>query len=160
MRQSKKSSPFQCNNCQEVFQTQEDLQNHEVSVDCPTRCFICRKETRTKAQRIEHQTNDHPETQDDPILMEIDESKWKIIKDRLKIYTESIKKGKSRVDPELTQWVQANTVKYEIGRTSDPKANSKLELGQWYIIFKTIAKEMKILEHPCKDRFDSEASCC
>lgn len=72
-------------------------------------------------------------------------------KKSLKAYLDVVKKGpkgKGRNDPELDSWVEANTPRYMIGRSS--KTNPRLELGQWYTIFKALVPSVEILEHPCK----------
>lgn len=81
-------------------------------------------------------------------LMEIDDAMNQKIKTNLKAYTDSLKKGKSRSDPELEKWVDKNTERFMVGRS---KANPKLELGQWYIYFKTLAPEKDVTDHPCKN---------
>jgi hypothetical protein len=103
--------------------------------------------------RQDHQKQSHFEQENDPILREIDEVMWKQIKDNIKAYTDSLKNKKGKAssdpDPEREKWVLANIPRYEIGRKKT-KVNSKLELGQWYTIFTTIAPQAKILDHPCK----------
>jgi hypothetical protein len=78
----------------------------------------------------------------------------KKIKHNLKSYTDSLKSKKGGPsgdpDPYREKWVLANTPRFESGRSARLKANAKLELGQWYTIFKTLAPDMEILEHPCK----------
>lgn len=79
--------------------------------------------------------------------MEIDDAMDKKIKENLKAYVGSLNKGKGPIDPILERWIEANTDRYMIGRS---KPNPKLELGQWYIIFSTLASDAMVLEHPCK----------
>ena len=149
----KKLGPLQCSRCQEEFPDPDDLRGHELNVDCPIRCPDCPDEFLTKALRQDHQKQSHLEQESDPVLIEIDEVMWKQVKDNLKAYTDSLKskKGKTSSDPnsERERWVVANTARYETGR-SKTKVNSKLELGQWYTIFTTLAPNVKILDHPCK----------
>ncbi len=124
-----------------------------MNVDCAIRCPDCPDEFVTKALRQEHQKESHLEEAHDPILRELDENMWKKVKDNLKVYTDYVKNKRGGPsgdpDPERTRWVLANTPRYESGR-SKTKVNSKLELGQWYTIFTTLAPNTKILEHPCK----------
>lgn len=150
-KQAKKPNPLRCNRCQDDLSSEEDLKAHELNVDCPIRCLDCREEFDTKAQRQQHQKRSHPEDANEPAFMELDESLWKIVKEKLKAYTDTVKRGKGCIDRELEQWVQTNTVEYEIGRSSKAKGNSKLELGQWYIIFKVLAKGEEVSKHPFYD---------
>lgn len=106
----------------------------------------------TKALRQEHQKETHPEEPNDPVLREVDDAMWKRIKDNLKIYTDNMKRRRPSSDPDADRenWVLANTPRYEAGRST--KFNSKLELGQWYTIFTTLAPNTKVSDHPCELR--------
>ncbi len=81
-------------------------------------------------------------------FMEIDDAMDEKIRENLKSYADSLKKGKKRSDPTMDQWIEQNTAQYMIGRPS--KANAKLELGQWYTIFSTLSPGTVVLEHPCQ----------
>ena len=116
-----------------------------MNVDCPIRCPECSEEFELKAMRQAHQEQTHPPEAKESKFMEIDEAKEKQIKDNLKAYVDSLKKGKGRIDPDLEQWVEANTNRYMVGRNE--KANPKLELGQWYTICSTLFGE--VAQHPC-----------
>lgn len=149
----KKASSLQCSDCQSKFQNQDELKSHKLDVDCPIRCPDCSETFDAKAKRTDHQKERHPEAETDVALLEIDENMWKRIKDNLKAYLDVVKKGlkgKDPSNPSLDGWVDANTPRYMIGRSS--KTNPKLELGQWYTIFKTLAPSAEIIEHPCKNR--------
>jgi hypothetical protein len=152
-KKAKKLSPLQCSRCQGDFTDLDELRGHELNIDCPIRCADpdCPDEFLTKALRQDHQKQCHLEQESDPVLREIDDGMWKQVKDNLKSYTDSLKskKGKSSNDPNIDRekWVANNIPRYETGRT---KVNSKLELGQWYTIFTTLAPNVKILDHPCK----------
>ena len=98
--------------------------------------------------RQAHQEERHLEEIKESRFMEIDDAMDKKIKERLKAYVDSLKKGKGSSDPIREQWIEANTDRYMVGRSS--KHNPKLELGQWYIIFSTVASEAKVPQHPCK----------
>jgi DNA-directed RNA polymerase subunit RPC12/RpoP len=151
-KQVKKVNALQCNRCQDEFSNQDELKSHELNVDCAIRCPECSDVFLTKAERQEHQKENHFEESNSDAFQELDEAMWKKIKDSLKLYADSFKKkGKVPSDPdaERERWVIANTPRYEAGR-SDAKFNSKLELGQWYTIFTTLAPNMKILDHPCR----------
>jgi hypothetical protein len=144
----KKVNQLQCTRCQEVFKNQDLLDRHELNVDCPIRCPDCREEFEKKAMRQAHQEERHLEESKESRFMEIEDATDKKIKESLKAYVDSLKKGKGSTDPIREQWIEANTDRYMIGRSS--KHNPKLELGQWYIIFSTLASEAKVPEHPCK----------
>jgi hypothetical protein len=119
----KKASSLQCSDCQTKFQNQEELKSYKLDVDCPIRCPDCLEDFGAKSLRIDHQKEQHPE-ETNLALFEIDENIWKRIKDNLKAYLEVVKKGpkgKGRSDPELDNWVEANTSQYMVGRSS--KAN-------------------------------------
>ena len=152
-KQVKKSNPLQCSRCQDEFPTADELKSHELNVDCAIRCPDCPDEFSSKALRQEHQKEHHSGEADDPLLRELDDMMWKQIKEKVKLYTDVVKnkKGKASGDPDSDRerWVLANTAKYEAGR-SKTKFNSKLELGQWYTIFTTLAPNVKILDHPCE----------
>ena len=143
-----KPNLLQCNRCQEEFKNQDLLKSHEMNVDCPIRCPNCREEFEKKTMRQAHQEEKHIEETKESRFMEIDDAMDKKIKENLKAYVDSLKKGKGPISHALEQWIAANTARYMIGRSS--KANPKLELGQWYTIFSTLASETKVLEHPCK----------
>ncbi len=145
---TKKPNLLQCTRCQEEFENQDLLKSHEMNVDCPIRCPDCREEFEKKAMRQAHQEERHLEETKESRFMEIDDAMDKKIKESLKSYVDSLKKGKGPIDPTLDQWIEANTDRYMIGRSS--KRNPKLELGQWYIIFSTLASDTRVLEHPCK----------
>jgi uncharacterized Zn ribbon protein len=153
-KQIKKVNPLQCSRCQDEFPDQDELNSHQLNIDCAIRCPDCANEFSSKAQRQEHQKENHLEDANNPLLRELDESMWKQIKDNLNVYTTSLKNkkgGPSGIpNPERERWVLENIPHYENGRSSKLKANSKLELGQGYTIFTTLAPNMKILEHPCK----------
>jgi len=149
-KQAKKVNSLQCTRCQEELPNLDELKGHELNVDCPIRCLNCHEQFDTKALRQEHQKQTHFEEEDQNCFMELDDVMWKQVKDNLKAYSDSLKRGKGRVDPKLTEWVEANTARYEVGRSSKAKANAKLELGQWYTIFKTLTSGGEILEHPCE----------
>jgi hypothetical protein len=152
-KQVKKINPLQCNRCQDDFTISDELKSHELNVDCAIRCPECPEVFFTKALRQEHQKESHLEKATDPVLRELDDNLWKLIKDNLKIYTDCVKNKKGGPsgdpDPQRERWVLANTPRFENGR-SKTKVNSKLELGQWYTIFTILAPNMKISEHPCK----------
>lgn len=150
-KQVKKVNPLQCTRCQGIYLNQDELKSHELNVDCAIRCPDCSDEFYTKAQRQEHQRENHPEEANDPVLREVDEAMWKQIKDNLKVYTDTVKRRRSAADPDADRekWVLANTPRYEAGR-SKTRFNSKLELGQWYTMFTTLAPDVKILDHPCE----------
>ena len=155
----KKVNPLQCSDCQDKFQNQEELKSHKLDVDCPIRCPDCFETFEAKAKRTDHQKEQHQEEETELAFREIDEVMWKRIKDNLKAYLDVVKKGpkgKGRSDPELDSWVEANTPRYMIGRSS--KTNPRLELGQWYTIFKTLAPSAEILKHPCKKFFQVEVN--
>ena len=149
-------NPLQCNQCQDEFTTMDEFQSHELNVDCAVTCPDCGEVFPTKASRQEHQKESHSEEEIDPVLRELDDNSWKLIKDTLKFYTDIVKgkKGKSADDPNTDRenWVQANIDRFEAGR-SKTKFNARLELGQWYTIFMTLAPNMKVSEHPCKSSF-------
>ncbi|KAH8790699.1 hypothetical protein BGZ57DRAFT_876173 [Hyaloscypha finlandica] len=154
-KQVKKVNPLQCSRCQDEFRDQDELKSHQLNIDCAIRCPDCVHVFPSKAQRQEHQKENHLEDENDPLLRELDDSIWKQIKDNLNVYTTSLKNkkgGPSGIpNPERERWVLENIPRYENGRSSKLKANSKLELGQWYTIFTTLAPNMKILEHPFYD---------
>ena len=144
-----KPNPLQCNRCQEDFRTQALLKHHEKNVDCPIRCPECHEVFALKANRQTHQEETHLPDIKDNRLMEIDEAMDKRIKENLKGYVDSLKKGKGRIQSELEQWVEANTERFMAGRND--KVNPKLELGQWYIICMTLSPDGKVSQHPCKN---------
>ena len=147
----KKPNPLQCSDCQDKFESQEELKSHKEDVDCLIRCRDCPEVFDTKAKRTDHQREIHPEEETELSFLEIDDAIWKRIKENLKAYSESVKKGpkgKGRSDPGLESWVEANTARFMIGRSA--RTNPKQELGQWYTIFKTLAPSAEILEHPCE----------
>jgi uncharacterized C2H2 Zn-finger protein len=151
---TKWAHPLQCSRCQNEFSNKEELIRHEEDVDCPVRCPDCFEEFNTKKMRHVHRQESHLEEVNNSIFMELNDVMWEKIKDHLKAYEDSLRKGEGRIDPELEQWVQANSARYDVERSSKAK---KLELGHWYIIFKTLASEVKIPDHPCKDSFNMGA---
>lgn len=88
-------------------------------------------------------------------FMEIDEAMDEKIKENLKCYSDSLKKGKGCSDPAMEKWITKNTAQYMIGRPL--KANAKLELGQWYTIFRTLSRR-EVLEIPCELSFSVSCS--
>jgi hypothetical protein len=152
-KQVKKHNPLQCRICQEEFLNQEDLTNHTDEAECPIRCPECNETFDTKLSRTEHRKLSHIEEEIEICFMELDEKMWKKVKDELKAfntYMSSLKKGKGAPKVELENWIQANTARYEIGRSSKARANSRTELGQWYTIYTALAPQKKILDHPCR----------
>ena len=149
----KTSSQLQCSICQDKFSDQDEMTAHVLTVDCTIRCNECLVEFESKALRQQHQMHTHPEETVDCIYMEIDEAMWKAITKNLKDYTDSLRKGKSRADAALDNWVAANIARFEEGRTGKAKGSGKLELGQWYTVYKTLlpqAQPDNIPKHPCK----------
>jgi hypothetical protein len=144
----KKLNPLQCTRCQEGFKNQDLLKRHEMNVDCPIRCPDCPEEFEKKALRQAHQEERHLGEIDELRFMEIDDAMEKKIKENLKGYVDSLKKGKGSIDETREKWIEVNTHRYMIGRSSKP--NPKLELGQWYIIYRTLASDAEVPEHPCK----------
>jgi hypothetical protein len=155
---TKKSNLLQCTRCQEGFKNQDLLKSHEMNVDCPIRCPDCREEFPKKSIRQTHQEERHIAETKESRFMEIDDDMDKKIKESFKAYADSLKKGKGYIDPIREQWVEANTDRYMIGRSS--KHNPKLELGQWYIIFSTLTSGAKVPEHPCKESIFSILILC
>ncbi|KAH7309347.1 hypothetical protein BKA65DRAFT_519650 [Rhexocercosporidium sp. MPI-PUGE-AT-0058] len=151
----KTSSQLQCSRCQDEFPDQEELKAHELDVDCPIRCIDCREEFKSKAFRQQHQKLVHQEEAIECIYMELDESMWKSINKNLKAYTDALKKGKGRVDPVLDRWITANIARFEVGRSEKAKASAKLELGQWYTMYKTLVPQARIDELPTHPFYDS-----
>jgi DNA-directed RNA polymerase subunit RPC12/RpoP len=153
-RPVKKVNPLQCSRCQDDFPDSDELKGHELNVDCAIRCPDCGEGFLSKVLRQEHQKENHLEDASDPLLRELDDTIWKQVRDNLKIYTDSLKNKKGGPsgdpDPERERWVLANTPRYERGRATKLKANSKLELGQWYTMFTTLAPNTKVLDHPCE----------
>lgn len=149
----KKVNPLQCTRCQVEFGTTEEFQTHELNVDCAVTCPECGEVFTTKALRQEHQKESHPEEEIDRVLRELDDNSWRVIKDALKLYTDIVKGKKSKsagdLDTDREDWVQSNLLRFEAGR-SNTKVNARLELGQWYTIFTTLAPTVTISEHPCK----------
>jgi len=142
---TKKPNPLQCSRCQEEFENQETLKHHELSVDCLIKCPNCPLEFDRKALRQAHQEEEHVNDDVKSKFMEIDESMDEKIKKTLKSYGDALKKGKA-IDPAMEKWIEANTKRYMVGRRST--ANAKLELGQWYTIFRTLSPR-EVLKHPC-----------
>lgn len=150
----KKLNELQCSDCQDKFQSKEELKSHKEDVDCPIRCRYCPQTFITKAKRTDHQNEMHQEQEAHLKFLEIDEGMSKKLKENLKAYSDSVKngpKGKGRANPELDAWVEANSPRYMVGRSAKTTPNAKLELGQWYTIFKTLAPSKEILEHPCEN---------
>src|ERR1700722_19591595 len=141
-----KPNLLQCSSCLQEFPNQDDLKKHNTDFDCSIRCPDCLEIFQTKAMRRDHQKERHMEAKESN-FMEINEVMSKNIKERLKAYNNSLKKGKTPIDAELDQWVDANTARYNVGRHL---ANPKLELGQWYTIFRVLASNGTVSEHPCK----------
>jgi hypothetical protein len=108
--------------------------------------LTAKKEFFTKALRHEHQRKSHPEKVAHPVFKELDGTAWRQIKAQLKCYTDSIK---TEIDPiaPRREWVQANTPRFEVGR-SKTRANAQLELGQWYSIATFLGAN--VIENPCK----------
>lgn len=144
---SKKPNSLQCTRCQEEFKTQAQLNRHELNVDCAILCPMCRAEFKMKVDRQAHQEECQVGGEKSSKLMEIDDTLWEKIKDELKSYTTSLTKGKKRADPAMDSWIETNTPRYMINR--EPESNARLELGQWYTIFRILSPN-KMLEHPCK----------
>jgi hypothetical protein len=151
---TKRADPLQCGRCQTEFSITEEFRCHYEEVDCPVLCPDCVEEFDTKAMRHAHRRESHLEEVNNSIFMELNDVMWEKIEGNLKAYKESLGKGERRIDPELEQWVLANSARYDVERSSKSK---KLELGEWYIIFKTLASEVKIPDHPCKDSFNMGA---
>ncbi|KAL3422034.1 hypothetical protein PVAG01_06190 [Phlyctema vagabunda] len=144
-----KANPFQCNQCQEEFGSSSLLQSHELEVDCPIRCPDCEATFSRKAQRQTHQEQHHQKTRSSQFF-DIDLATEKQIKEELKAYTESLKKSKSPSDPGLQQWVEKNLVRFMHGR-SVSVYKARLELGQWYTIYRIIAPGREVSDHPFYD---------
>ena len=152
-KQVKRLNALQCGVCQDSFQTRDDLRFHTERVDCPARCLECDEEFTSKASRLEHRTLIHGEEESEACYMELDDAKWKKIKDAIKdfnTYSESFKKGRCQPKVELEDWIKANTALYEAGRLEKAKAKSRTELGHWYVTYMVLSPEKVILEHPCK----------
>jgi hypothetical protein len=143
-----KPNLLQCTRCQEEFDSQELLREHEKNVDCIIRCPDCAEEFEKKALRQTHQEATHMDRRSASIYLEIDEAKDQKIKESLKRYSDSLRKGKGPLDTEIEKWIEANTARYLIGRSAkDPR----MELGQWYTIFTTLFSGT-IVDHPCEFR--------
>lgn len=142
---SKDPSSLQCNRCQQKLKNQKSLKDHEKNVDCPIRCPTCHQEFDKKALRQIHQEKEHPEPEEGSQLLEIDDILDEKLKEKLKAYSDSLKKGKGSADAKMEEWIKANTERYLIGRPA--KANAKLELGQWYTMFKVLSSE-EVPKHP------------
>jgi hypothetical protein len=97
--------------------------------------------------RLAHQEQDHIDEDEGSQFLEIDETLDDKLKENLKTYNDSLKKGKGPIDAKMEEWIVANTQRYMNGRPS--KANAKLELGQWYTIFKTLL-DADVPKHPCE----------
>ncbi|KAH8903754.1 hypothetical protein BR93DRAFT_981094 [Coniochaeta sp. PMI_546] len=138
---------WQCNRCQEVFQTQQSLEHHEINVDCNIRCAICRPEVyfSTKAERQVHSHVNHPKRENLSSIREIDEELNSKLKSELRAYTDALKRGHALDDALRQQWIVANTEKYV---NSQSGVNAALELGQWYIMYKTLFPKVSHPSHP------------
>ncbi|OIW26257.1 hypothetical protein CONLIGDRAFT_467426 [Coniochaeta ligniaria NRRL 30616] len=137
----------QCNRCQEVFNTQQDLEHHEINVDCNIRCAVCTPEVcfQTKAERQAHGQLKHPKKESLSTIREIDDGLNTTLKAELKAYTDALKRGQGLEDVQRQQWIAANTAKYAKNQSG---VNATLELGQWYIMYKTIFPNVTHPSHP------------
>jgi hypothetical protein len=152
-KQVKRPNALQCGVCQALFSNQDELRFHTETIDCPARCLECDEEFTSKASRLEHQRLSHGEEESEACFMELDDKKWKKIKDAIKdfnTYSDSFKKGRCEPRVELEEWIKANTALYEAGRSEKANAKSRTELGHWYVTYMALSPENKILEHPCK----------
>lgn len=152
-KSSKRPNSLQCSTCLAEFQEQDELECHRVAVDCTARCPDCNEEFETKALRQEHQKFAHAEEETECFLLELDDKKWKKIKDELKAfngYSDSLKKRRCEPKPEIELWIQSNTALYEEERSEKARAKARNELGHWYVIYHALAPQTKILDHPCK----------
>jgi hypothetical protein len=153
MKQVKKLNALQCSVCLVEFSDREELQDHTDTVDCPARCLECNEEFQSKALRLEHQKLNHFEEECGGSYMELDEKRWKKIKDELNAfnaYSHSLKKRRCEPDQDMEKWIGANTPQYEVGRSDKARAKSRIELGHWYVMYTSLAPQTKILEHPCR----------
>jgi hypothetical protein len=153
MKQVKKPNMLQCSTCLTEFPNQDELASHAATVDCLARCLECEKEFGSKALRLAHQQNKHFAEASEGLLLELDEKKWKKIKEDLKgfnTYSDWLKKGTCEPKPEIETWIDANVALYEYHRSDKAKARARIELGQWYVIYTALAPHMKIVDHPCK----------
>lgn len=76
-----------------------------------------------------------------------------MIRDEIKTfksYSDILKKGKCEPGVELENWVNTNVADYPLGRSAKRTTTSRAELSQWYIIYKVLAPQTQIPEHPCK----------
>ena len=144
----KETHAFKCSNCQEVFENEELLKTHTTAVDCDICCPECREKFVKKSMRTSHQEEMHSDGGRSVIYMELDDALWKLLNEKLKSFTDSIKKGKAAIDPELQGWVAKNTPRFKQNRAAN--SNPLLELGQWYIAFHTLKLQKDIPDHPCK----------
>jgi hypothetical protein len=146
MKQVKKVGAFQCSICLDLFSDKDELQHHTGTVDCTPRCIECDEEFESKALRSEHQKLNHVAEEYTNSYMELDEKKYKKIKEQWDAFT----KGKCQFNQKMENWIEANTPAYEAGRPDKTKTKSRNELGHWYVMYTCLAPGMKILEHPCK----------
>jgi len=144
----KKTYEFRCSNCQQDFENEELLKNHTMRVDCVICCPECEEKFAQKSMRTSHQEEMHSNGGRSVTYMELDDDLWKILKDKLKAFTDSIKRGSATIDPELLKWVAKNTPRYEQNR--DATASPLHDLGQWYITFHTLNFQADIPDHPCE----------
>jgi len=125
------------------------LKDHTRDDDCPTRCSEqgCDVEFGSKKDRKAHMSEKHHNILH-PGVSEMDEKMHRALRERLKKYTESLKKGEAASDKALWDWVTANTDEFKAGR--ETKINAWLELGQWYVMFATLFPSMQVPKDPCK----------
>lgn len=145
---TKKPESLKCSDCQEYFENQKSLKNHATTVDCEICCPYCDETFSKKATRTAHLNGKHPEGGNTSVFKEMDDALWKKLKENLKAFADSLRKGKGPQDPKFTKWIEQNTSRYMIGRPAN--SNPILELGQWYITFHTLSMQEHIPEHPCK----------
>ena len=118
-------------------------------MDCNIRCAKCKPEVcfASKAERQAHSQLRHPKKESISTIREIDRELNKKLKVEFKAYTDALKRGQGLEDVQRQQWVAANTEKY-VNRQSG--VNAALELGQWYIMYKTIFPNVRHPSHPCE----------
>ncbi|KAK4444359.1 hypothetical protein QBC34DRAFT_309135 [Podospora aff. communis PSN243] len=145
------ANPHRCHICQKSFKTESELEDHTRHDDgCRVRCPepACGMEFPNKSQRDAHVAEQHPATDCDPALNDMDEKMHTTMKKCLRQFTSALKRGRAVGDRARNDWVEANTNDFMEGRSSDPKINPLLELGQWYVVFTTLFPRSSIPESP------------
>ncbi|KAK0622563.1 hypothetical protein B0T14DRAFT_150042 [Immersiella caudata] len=140
---------LRCHICQRTFHIEAELEHHTHHDDCPVRCpeQACGMQFPSKSQRTTHMAEQHPASNRDLAIDDLDEKKHASLKKCLQQYTSALKKGKAVGDRARDDWVAANTNGFMVGRLG-AKINPLLELGQWYVVFTTLFPRVAVPDSP------------